>query len=156
MFGLINNVYDQRKNCHDSISLSNRYSLTIGLTVISYCLFRRRAFRKTAYAFVGWTWFCCPEWGVSYFKPKKTISDLMSETDQNSEEQHPVDSMKVLTTNDATATADATSKVLNKASAAQHVEDLKEEAASLLKEKRELEASAPSVLPEEDEHTRKH
>ena len=75
-------VRAQRDQCHQNISLANRYRLTLGLSVLAFCMFRRHAMRRTVMTFSGLTWFLCPEWASAYFYPRKPLTDLLPTEDE--------------------------------------------------------------------------
>ena len=67
---------DQRRNCHESIGLKNRYLMTIGATFTAWLMFKRRRMRKALYTFAFVSWFACPEWPSAYFMPTKKLIDM--------------------------------------------------------------------------------
>lgn len=80
-------VNAQRRNCQNSVSLQNRYLLAVLFTVQPLIWFRRRKIRRAAMFWAAGTWFACPEWPRAYWKPARSMAELLSAEQANDGQQ---------------------------------------------------------------------
>ena len=84
----IGKVYEERTNCQESISLGNRYKITMALPLLSYCMMRSMTLKRTMLFWGALVWFACPEWGLAYLQPKKPLTDLLQDEQSSDEKEN--------------------------------------------------------------------
>ena len=88
--------------------------------------FRRRAWRRTVFAWAGFTWFACPEWPEAYIYPRIPLTDLLEQENQEEEMARLINEMETK------------EPITEPGKVVERIAELKKEADSLMLEKHEL------------------